>query len=443
MLISKYLKQIRPYFKNEKYIFRGVSASHYLLETSALRRLPKDGFVTGGIYKSEDELNNIINASKYNNKSFILRTSYKGVQIQLTESFIEEFNQYNIDLINQAEKQGYGEKNLKELSHLQILAELQHFGAATCLLDFSKNFLTALWFAIDGNREADGKIYMLKESNYINIDNKIEKEPITYFLNNEQIFCWVPQNINSRIIAQDSIFVLGRPIISDRENIQEIIISKEDKPVLRYELKKYFNIDNSTLFPDFQGFALANSPNNSVDDSQYDSLSIINYLIKEKEWDEVQSNITKPPIKQLGRILRTLLINKVKINSFVLKHIEGIALKTDTIKDIIDIINYTTEQNFNDSRDTMEYHDYIKPAFHHQDLLKIDPPKSWFDVKAENFSYNKRDYIFGLISTYIKNEYWEDQKEFEQELFSNPNINEALRKDYKYFLTFINDLNEN
>tara|TARA_B110001469_G_scaffold114911_1_gene119156 strand:+ start:5454 stop:6140 length:687 start_codon:yes stop_codon:yes gene_type:complete len=219
MIITKYLDQIDPYLKTGKYIFRGVSNSRYLNETGDLRRMPS------------------------------------------TE--IEDFQSYNIDLVKQARKQGYGEKSLKELSDLEMLAELQHFGAATCLLDFTRNFLTALWFAIDGNPDKDGKIYYLNEQNLEKIDSKEDEDKnIKEFLSNETNYSWTPQIINSRIIAQDSVFVLGSPILNN-ENIKEIVVDKDDKPNIRYELNEFFNLNDSTLFPDLQGFALANSSDKS------------------------------------------------------------------------------------------------------------------------------------------------------------------------------------
>ncbi|CAB5495821.1 hypothetical protein THERMOT_385 [Bathymodiolus thermophilus thioautotrophic gill symbiont] len=55
----------------------------------------------------------------------------------------KEFQAYHEKLLLDAESYHY-HKN-KELSPIELLAELQHFGAATGLIDFSKNFLVALW----------------------------------------------------------------------------------------------------------------------------------------------------------------------------------------------------------------------------------------------------------------------------------------------------------
>ncbi|MBE8158618.1 MAG: FRG domain-containing protein, partial [Betaproteobacteria bacterium] len=43
------------------------------------------------------------------------------------------------DLIELAKMEGHGQKNGAELCPLELLAELQHYGAATCFIDFTKN----------------------------------------------------------------------------------------------------------------------------------------------------------------------------------------------------------------------------------------------------------------------------------------------------------------
>ena len=48
---------------------------------------------------------------------------------------------------------GYDEKNGRKLSHLEMLAELQHYGAATCLMDFSYSAQIALWFACQQSKK--------------------------------------------------------------------------------------------------------------------------------------------------------------------------------------------------------------------------------------------------------------------------------------------------
>jgi hypothetical protein len=45
------------------------------------------------------------------------------------------------------------------LFKLKLLLELQHYGAATGLVDFSRDFLIALWFAAHDNKGKNGKVF--------------------------------------------------------------------------------------------------------------------------------------------------------------------------------------------------------------------------------------------------------------------------------------------
>jgi|TARA_Y100000385_G_scaffold97824_1_gene101190 hypothetical protein len=459
MKVSEYLKKITPYLKNGKYIFRGVSNSYYSNKTGALRRMKTVKIVEGSGYKTEEELQNVINNPNYKEHSFVLKTNYKGTHVQLTQELINGFCNYNKNLIKNARKQGYGEKNLKELSDLQVLAELQHFGAATCLLDFTKNFLNALWFAVNENPGSDGKVFYLNSEKIEEIaSEEFEKKNIDYFLDNKQYFSWSPQKINKRIMAQDSVFVLGSPIIEDI-NIKSLIVNKADKPVIKYELKEFFNINNSTLFPDLQGFSLTNSTDNAINDNSYNFDSIINYLISEKKWNELQGNYQQFNCEQIINIIETLFHKKIKINKSLLEYANEFISKSKAKelllnRDIIEILNYTNLNDYDGYSNLYFYFDYLgfENSFIHKKLIKNNEENilknEWYDdVDESDCKFNKRDYIFSTISVYMKkNNYeykWKNQKEFENEMNSNPNINSKLKKEYNDFLKFIENLNEN
>ena len=61
----------------------------------------------------------------------------------------EELISYHEDLLEEARliEGGNLGRNGRELWDLELLARLQHYGAATCLLDMTSNFNIALWFA--------------------------------------------------------------------------------------------------------------------------------------------------------------------------------------------------------------------------------------------------------------------------------------------------------
>ena len=93
-------------FDEGEYVFRGVPNKAYKIQASAYRRPEKN------------------------------------------ERDFEKFLNINKDLIRAARQRGYDRKDGREWSDLEILVELQHYGAATCLIDFSYSAQIALWFAV-------------------------------------------------------------------------------------------------------------------------------------------------------------------------------------------------------------------------------------------------------------------------------------------------------
>ena len=99
-------------FSQVGYLFRGVTNEEYNISASAYRRL-----------QNIDE-------------------SPEGKVIDF-----ERFVQINSNLIKDVRLRDMDWKNGRKLRDLEILAELQHYRAATCLIDFTYNALIALWFA--------------------------------------------------------------------------------------------------------------------------------------------------------------------------------------------------------------------------------------------------------------------------------------------------------
>lgn len=212
----------------------------------------------------------------------------------LTQS---RFIQYHKDIIEKSRVNGYDkdENNIRTLSDLEVLAQIQHYGGATCLVDFTKNFLTALWFATEdrpkkqheehkvSNDDIDekldnGRIYILdlyQKTNYLGFitpdifHHKSIEQILKFEITGEEykdipecrqkFWIWTPDRINNRIFSQDSIFVFG---LSKFENIldkpklyYEIEIPKDAKKTIRKELEFFFNITAETIYSDLPGFS--------------------------------------------------------------------------------------------------------------------------------------------------------------------------------------------
>ena len=93
--LSGFMKWVEQ-FNDGQYLFRGVSKHTHKMGASAYRRLPE---------------------SERNNPNRLLKI--------------------NQELIDKARLLGHDHKDGRYLSDLELLAELQHFGAATCLIDFN------------------------------------------------------------------------------------------------------------------------------------------------------------------------------------------------------------------------------------------------------------------------------------------------------------------
>ncbi|MYA68721.1 tetratricopeptide repeat protein [Candidatus Poribacteria bacterium] len=231
-------------FNDGQYLFRGVRKKSYKIEAGACRRLPK--------------------ADRYNPAKLL---------------------KINQELIDKARLLGHDQLNGERLSDLPLLAELQHFRAATCLIDFTRNALIALWFACeqiattesqeqkkktdskDKVEETDGKVYAVRiddPARFRTITSELLEKDIDHFFRVDgngryPLYQWQPKLQNNRIIAQQSVFIFGGAKI---EAADECIISRGAKENLLKILDKLVGLTDATIYPDSDGFARLHVQNN-------------------------------------------------------------------------------------------------------------------------------------------------------------------------------------
>ena len=235
---------------SKQYLFRGVSSADYRIDASAYRRIKR------GRNNNEEQ-----------------------------DGDFEKFLQINKDLIRDARFRGHDRKDGRKLEDLEVLAEFQHYGAATFLMDFTYNALVALWFACKENSRhgpKDGKVVAVppNDPKYIGqtgefsviILESLEKKIDQLSLDNKRLYQWQPrQQQNERIIAQQSIFLFGILEI-DINPDEECIIDRNSKENIRDSLRRIYGITEDALFPDFDGFARQHSqdvPYTQLSSSQY------------------------------------------------------------------------------------------------------------------------------------------------------------------------------
>lgn len=214
-------------FNDGQYLFRGVKKETYKMAASASRRLPEEHM---------------------DNPSRLFR---------ITKRLIED-----------ARGRGHDQKDGRTLSDLELLAELQHIGAATCLIDFTRSALVALWFACENGTEdengANGKVFAVgRDIRLKTVTSDLIQKPIDHLFhvdkeNPYQLYQWEPKLQNNRIIAQHSVFVFGGAEI---EVEAECVIQMDCKRSISESLKSVSDITEATMFPDFYGFAQLRTQN--------------------------------------------------------------------------------------------------------------------------------------------------------------------------------------
>ncbi|MDD9820074.1 MAG: FRG domain-containing protein [Nitrospira sp.] len=243
-----------PSSSGSKYAFRGQANAEWELHSSATRRLRRAGRIqTNGSKTSNDQLWDIY------------REYHKE------------------DLIFPARTAGFDIEEGRVVSDLQLLAKLQHFGAATGLIDFTWNPLIALWFACaehtEDSTKKDGKVFVVKlgdTDRYTNIYKRVSKEketledqetieklfPPPYDGRSLRLY-WEPKvrsEAGARILVQQSVFVLAHPHVLQEvegEITEKISIDSSAKKAIRQELAA-LGITQLSLFRDIHGFSVVN-----------------------------------------------------------------------------------------------------------------------------------------------------------------------------------------
>ena len=174
------------------------------------------------------------------------------------------------------------------LTNLQLLAELQHYGAATCLIDFTGNALIALWFACrDEGRQIPGKVVAMADApgRFSPEDPNDFPADSVAFLSENKLWKWKPIHPSIRIVTQQSVFVFG-PGKIDEKDYESIEIDGGDKEKIREELARRFDIVEQHLFRDFTGFAASHAHDSPYRDYTADDYFSLGFTAQQQGVDE-------------------------------------------------------------------------------------------------------------------------------------------------------------
>ena len=141
-----------------------------------------------------------------------------------------ESEYFNISVVQQAMLQA-AKEFVGQVADDDLLTQLQHFGCSTNLIDFTTDYLIALFFACDGQPDRNGRVLFLREDAYRTMR---------------------PENPSNRVIAQKSIFVA--PDNGYVEPNQIVVIPSALKRHILEYLRRSHGLTVASVYNDIHGF---------------------------------------------------------------------------------------------------------------------------------------------------------------------------------------------
>ena len=177
------------------------------------------------IYRGEPECYTQVSSSLWRQLQSTF-TLHDGVNFDynvIQESYLKDARQYRGDLYR---------------DDFELASQLQHLGGSTNLIDFTADYLVALFFACDGAHDKPGRVILFERA-----EDKSSRYKIK-----------VPQHPINRITAQKSIFVRSSQGFLEQDEIKTVCVKAELKESILTYLRKHHGIYTQTIYNDLQGY---------------------------------------------------------------------------------------------------------------------------------------------------------------------------------------------
>ena len=222
------IAKLLPYCSTEvgkpnRYIYRGEPECYEEVSSKLWREYkPCANHQSFDIKAIQDEM---VNAAKKHDVAFTARN------ITIDRKFFQNDFKVTADAVN-----AMLDANRK-YENLEILTKIQHYGGSTNLIDFTKDYFVALFFACNSSLGKDGRLIQL-DSKRIPIQDWIKE----------------PRHPEQRIIAQKSVFIEPPKGFIERRLYSEHLIPSDYKPDILEYLSLFHNISPETIYNDLHGF---------------------------------------------------------------------------------------------------------------------------------------------------------------------------------------------
>lgn len=248
--------------------WRGQSLLDWRIDSGALRRVHQ--------FRQKDDLDDMSDEGSREGFELpsdlaLLDPIHEEAASQLLETSVVEYEE---GLIDEARLIGHGYLGGRELSDLELLAVLQHHGAATRLLDLSRNVFVALYFACAVHPNDYGLLvgFDTEITSRVATQEELQK-PIRQLLleSSGYSLTWSPRHLFERMRVQQSFFIFSQiswsrwgtlalrgPEDEDADQGDLTLIAvppalKADRS--RRQMHGLFGYEGKSLFPDLEGFS--------------------------------------------------------------------------------------------------------------------------------------------------------------------------------------------
>jgi len=130
------------------------------------------------------------------------------------------------------------------------LSLAQHHGLPTRLLDWTRNPLVALYFAVAEASNGDAAVFAFRSTGYVQLDRNPDPFKVA------KVARVIPSHVSTRIAVQSGLFTVhpqpSEPFAS--ASITKLVVEGEKRRDIKRSLSK-LGVDGGTLFPDIDGIA--------------------------------------------------------------------------------------------------------------------------------------------------------------------------------------------